>query len=166
MVLGLHFQLPRGVQFNMDTNVTPLGQVRYTAYGSTYAYRGLGRSSGGTSFTGAFFQNIVRGEVLDPEGEPIAGAALQIGAELAVSDSEGNFMVRVKKSGELSLKVAFAEFIAPGRYAIVQAPQTVKATRKESAQEYSIVLRRLPNGVSTVDPSHQPDSPDLPPGVK
>src|ERR1700687_171633 len=107
MVLSLHFQLPHGLQFNMDTNVTPLGQVRYTAYGSTYAYRGLGRTSGGTSFTGSFFQNIVRGQVLDPEGEPIAGAALQIGAELAVTDSNGNFMVRVKKAGDLNLTVAF-----------------------------------------------------------
>ncbi len=153
MVLGLHFQLPHGVQFNMDTNVTPLGQVRYTAYGSTYAYRGMGNSSPGTSFSGAFLQNVVRGEVLDPDGEPIAGAALQIGAELAVTDSDGNFMVRVKKTGDLSLKVAFEEFTAPGKYVIVQAPQTVKATREDSAQEYSIVLRRIPNGVSATDSS-------------
>jgi hypothetical protein len=151
MVLGLHFQLPHGVQFNMDTNVTPLGQVRYTAYGSTYAYHGMGNSSPGTSFSGAFFQNVVHGEVLDPNGEPIAGAALQIGAELAVSDSDGNFMVRVKKGGVLSLKVAFDEFTAPGRYVIVEAPQTVKATHADSAQEYSIVLRRLPNGVAATD---------------
>ncbi|MGA7795239.1 MAG: carboxypeptidase-like regulatory domain-containing protein [Candidatus Acidiferrales bacterium] len=156
MVLGLHFQLPHGVQFNMDTDVTPLGQVRYTAYGSTYAYRGMGNSSPGTSFSGAFFQNVVRGEVLDPNGEPIAGAALQIGAELAVSDSDGNFMVRVKKAGVLSLKVAFDEFTSPGRYAIVQAPQTVKATRADSAQDYSIVLRRLPNGVSATDSGKGP----------
>jgi len=146
MVLGLHFQLPHGVQFNMDTNVTPLGQVRYTAYGSTYAYHGLGNSSPGTSFSGAFLQNVVRGEVLDPQGEPIAGAALQIGSELAVTDSEGNFMVRVKKAGELSLKVAFAEFTAPGNYVVVEAPQTVKATREDAAQVYSIVLRRVPSG--------------------
>jgi hypothetical protein len=156
MVLGLHFQLPHGVQFNMDTDVTPLGQVRYTAYGSTYAYHGLGKTSSGTSFSGAFFQNVVRGEVLDPEGEPIAGAALQIGSELAVSDSDGNFMVRVKKAGVLSLKVAFDEFTSPGRYAIVQAPQTVKATHADSAQEYSIVLRRLPNGVSATDSDKEP----------
>ncbi len=165
MVVGLHFQLPHGVQFNMDTNVTPLGQVRYTAYGSTYLYHGLGNASPGTSFSGAFLQNIVRGEVLDPDGNPIPGAALQIGKELAISDSEGNFMVRVKKGGELNLQVAFDEFTAPGRYVIVQAPQTVKATREDSAQEYSIVLRRLPNGVSSADPSHQPDLPDHPPGL-
>jgi hypothetical protein len=163
MVLSLHFQLPYGVQFNMDTDVTPLGQIRYTAYGSTYAYRGLGRSSSGASFTGSFFKNTVRGQVLDPDGEPIAGAALQIGPELAVTDSEGNFMLRLKKSGELKLKIAFDEFTAPGKYVIVNAPPTVKATSKESAQEYSIVLRRIPNGVTSADPSHQPDLPDHPP---
>jgi hypothetical protein len=27
MVLGLHFQLPHGVQFNLDSDVTPLGQI-------------------------------------------------------------------------------------------------------------------------------------------
>jgi hypothetical protein len=166
MVLGLHFQLPRGLQFNMDTNVTPLGQVRYTTYGSTYAYHGLGNTSPGTSFSGRFLENVVRGEVLDPEGMPIPGAALQIGSELAVSDSDGNFMVRMKKSRELSLKVAFDEFTAPGRYVIVQAPQTVKATREDAAQEYSIVLRRLPNGVSSADPSLQSDLPDNPPKLR
>ncbi len=162
MVLGLHFQLPHGVQFNMNTNVTPLGQVRYTAYGSTYMFHGLGNTSPGTSFAGAFFRNVVRGEILDPDGNPVPGAALQIGPDLAVSDSDGNFMLRVKKAGELKLKVAFEEFTAPGRYVIVQAPQTVKATREDSAQEYSIVLRRLPNGVASADPSHQTDLPDPP----
>jgi hypothetical protein len=166
MVLGLHFQLPHGVQFNMDSDVTPLGQVRYTAYASTYAYHGMGPSSSGTSFSGAFLQNVVRGEVLDPDGQPIEGAALQIGTEMAVTDSEGNFMVRVKKSGDLSLKIAFDDFTNPGKYVIVQAPQTVKATRQESAQEYSIVLRRLPNAVTTADPSHQTDLPDPPPNSK
>ena len=153
MVLGLHFQLPHGLQFNMDSNVTPLGQVRYTAYGSTYAYRGLGKTSPGTSFSGAFFKNVVRGEVLDPEGLPIAGAALRIGPELAVTDSDGNFLVRLKKGGDLTLKVAFDEFTAPGNYALIQAPPTVKATPEDAAQEYTIVLRRLQNA-ATADPEH------------
>ncbi len=153
MVLGLHFQLPHGVQFNMDTNVTPLGQVRYTAYGSTYAYRGMGNTSSGTSFSGAFLRNIVRGQVLDPNGEPIAGAAIQIGTELTISDSEGNFMVRVKKPVQLPLKIAFDEFTSPGKFVIVQAPQTVKAAREDSAEEYSIVLRQVPNAAAAAESS-------------
>ena len=164
MVVGLHFQLPHGVQFNMDSDVTPLGQVRYTAYGSTYAYRGLGRTSPGTSFSGAFLRNVVRGEILDPAGDPIGGAAVRIGNELAVTDSEGNFMVRLKKPGELNLKVAFDEFTAPGRYVIVQAPETVNATREDAAEVYSIVLRRMPNGISFAEPSHPSELPDTLPG--
>jgi hypothetical protein len=102
----------------------------------------------------------VRGQVLDPEGGPIAGAALQIGAVLAVTDSDGNFMLRVKKSGALPLKIAFDQFTAPGNFVIVQAPATVKAAHEDSAEEYTIVLRRLPNGVISADPSHQTDVPD------
>jgi hypothetical protein len=159
MVLGLHFQLPHGVQVNMDTNVTPLGQVRYTAYGSTYAYRGMGSSSHGTSFTGSFFQNVVRGQVTDSSGEPIAGAALQIGTELAIADSNGNFMVRVKRAGDLPFKIVFEEFTAPGSYVIVRAPATVKAAREDAAAEYAVVLRRLPNG-TLADPSQTPVLPE------
>lgn len=163
VVASLHLQLPRGIQFNAGTNVTPLGQLRYTAYASTYAYHGLGPATPGTSFSGAFFQNAVRGQVLDPQGEPIAGAALQIGADLAVTDSDGNFIVRVKKAGDLNLKIAFADFTAPGNYVVVQAPATVRAAREDSAQLYTIVLRRVRNAVISADPSHQSDEPEAPP---
>ena len=151
VVVSLHFQLPHGVQFDAATNVTPLGQLRYTAYASTYAYRGLGPASPGTSFSGAFFRNAVHGQVLDPQGEPIEGAALRIGADLAVTDSGGNFIVRLKKAGDLNLRVAFDEFTAPGNYVVAQAPATVRAASEESAQAYLIVLRRLPNTASATD---------------
>ena len=163
IVVCLHLQLPHGVQFDAATNVTPLGQLRYTAYASTYAYHGLGPDSPGTSFSGAFFQNAVHGRVLDPRGEPIEGEALRIGAELAVTDSDGNFVVRMKKAGDLNLKVAFEEFNSPGNYVVVQAPATVRATREEPAQAYTIVLRRVRNTLSTADPTSQRDSPDHPP---
>lgn len=163
VVVSLHFQLPHGVQFNADTNVTPLGKLGYTAYASTYAYRGMGPASPGTSFSGAFFHNAVRGRVLDPQGAPIEGAALRIGAELAVTDSDGNFIVRVKKAGDLNLKVAFGEFTAPGNYVVVQAPAMVRAAREDSAQVYTIILRRVRNTMSTAEPSTQQDSPNQAP---
>jgi len=143
IVLGLHFQLPRGVQFNMANNVTPLGQVRYTAYASTYAYHGQGSDTPGASFNGAFFRNVVRGHIVDVQDEPIAGAALRIGGELVVTDSEGNFLIRMKKPGELNLQVAFEEFTAPGNYVTISAPATVSAMREGDAQDYKIVLKRV-----------------------
>jgi hypothetical protein len=164
IVLGLHFQLPHGLQLNASTNVTPLGQVRYTAYASTYAYHGLGTDSPGASYSGAFFHNVVRGRVLDPQGQPIAGAALWIGEDLAVSDSDGEFLVRVKKAGEMNLKVAFDEFTAPGNYVVVQSPETVRAASEDSSQEYEIVLRRVANAPPPASPAKnspgQPVKPD------
>ena len=156
IVIGLHFQLLRGIQFNAGTNVTPLGQIRYTTYASTYAYRGLGPVSPGASFSGAFFQNAVHGQVLNPDGQPIEGAALRIGSELAFTDSGGNFIVRMKKAGDLDLKIAFDDFTIPGNYVVVQAPATVKAVRDDSAEIYKIVLRRIPNAVSASKPASDP----------
>jgi hypothetical protein len=127
----------------MATNVTPLGQVRYTAYASTYAYHGQGSDTPGASFNGAFFRNVVRGHVVDAQDEPIAGAALRIGGELVVTDSEGNFLIRMKKPGELNLQVAFEEFTAPGNYVTISAPATVSAMREGDAQDYKIVLKRV-----------------------
>jgi hypothetical protein len=166
IVVGLHFQLPRGIQFNAGTNVTPLGQIRYTTYASTYAYHGLAPASPGASFSGAFFQNAVHGQVLNPDGQPIEGAALRIGTELAYTDSDGNFVVRMKKSSELNLKIAFDEFTTPGNYVVVEAPATVKAVRDDSAELYKIVLRRIPNSVSASDPQHPPVNPDRSPNLE
>jgi len=165
IVVGLHFQLPRGLQLNLSTNVTPLGQVRYTAYASTYAYHGMGNDSPGASFSGKFFSNVVRGHVLDPNDEPIAGAAIRIGSDVAVTDSDGNFLVRLKKAGELNLQVAFEEFTAPGNYVAISAPSTVKATREDDAQDYKIVLKRVPY-VEASDPSKRPSQPEDPFGSK
>jgi hypothetical protein len=166
IVVGLHFQLPRGIQFNAGTNVTPLGQIRYTTYASTYAYHGLAPASPGASFSGAFFQNAVHGQVLNPDGQAIEGAALRIGTELAYTDSDGNFVVRMKKSSELNLKIAFDEFTTPGNYVVVEAPATVKAVRDDSAELYKIVLRRIPNSVSASDPQHPPVNPDRSPNLE
>jgi hypothetical protein len=165
IVVGFHFQLPHGVQLNMATNVTPLGQVRYTAYASTYAYHGMGNDSPGASFSGKFFSNVVRGHVLDMGDEPIAGAAIRIGTDVAVSDSEGNFLIRLKKAGELNLQVAFDEFTAPGSYLAIAAPSTVKATREDDSEDYKIVLKRVPY-TQTADPSKRASEPDDPPGSK
>jgi hypothetical protein len=161
IVLGLHFQLPHGVQLNMATNVTPLGQIRYTAYASTYAYRGMGSNTPGASFSGAFFRNVVRGRVVDIQGEPIAGAALRIGSELAVTDSEGNFLIRLKKAGELPLQVAFEEFTAAGSYIAISAPSTVKPAREDDVQDYKIILKRVPYAPPAPEPpKRQPEAID------
>jgi hypothetical protein len=126
----------------------------------------LAPASPGASFSGAFFQNAVHGRVLNPDGQPIEGAALRIGTETAFTDSDGNFVVRMKKSGELNLKIAFDEFTTPGNYVVVEAPATVKAVRDDSAELYKIVLRRVANSVTASDPQHPPVNPEHAPNLE
>jgi hypothetical protein len=157
IVMGLHFQLPHGMQLNTSTDVTPLGQIRYTAYASTYAYRGLGRGSNGASFTGSFFRNMVHGLVVDPRDEPIAGVALKIGGRLVVTDSDGKFLLRLKKPGDQTLEVSFEDFTAPGTYVLLQAPPSVKAVREDDAPEYKVILKRVPVAMAPADAASHPD---------
>jgi hypothetical protein len=144
LALGLHFQFPHGVQLNFGTVASPTGQTRYSAYGTTFAYRSLRGLSGGTSASTAIFVNIVGGRVEDASGEPIAGAAIRIGRDLVFSDSRGLFFIRVKSPGDLPFVVALEEFTAPGAYAVVSAPTTVCAAREDTAPEYKVILKRVP----------------------
>ena len=114
----------------------------YTTYASTYAYRAM--SSPGTSFSGGFFHNVVRGHVIDPQGQTVAGAALRIAGELTITDSDGNFLVRLKKSGPVNLEVALEDFTAPGLYAVVNVPPSIKAVREDVAPDYEITVKRVP----------------------
>ena|SRR5882757_6542686 len=155
MVLGLHFQLPFGVQLNYGTDVSTNGQVHYSAYGTSIGYRTPRGALGGPQIAGAFYSNVARGRVVDPSGEPVAGAAILIGKNLVFSDSLGIFLVRVKSPGELPLEVALEEFIAPGAFAIVSAPPTVRVTREDDAPIYKIVVKRVPP-LSTGQPKPDP----------
>jgi len=158
LVLNLRLMLPGFVELNLASDVTPLGEVRYTSYATAFAYRGAGMggsSSGSGSSGGAVHPYLMHGRVADVSGEPVRGAAIFVDNEVVFTDSRGYFSLRRKKAGEYPLAVALKEFMLPGRYEVVSAPERVKAERDKDADEIRIVLRRLPNIPlpETVDPS-------------
>jgi hypothetical protein len=144
MVLGLHFQLPYGMQANYGTDVSTNGHVHYSAYGTSIGYRTIKGMNGGPQLAGNFYSNVARGRVVDPSGQPVSGAAIMIGKTLAFSDSSGKFLVRMKSTGEVSLEVSLDDFTAPGAFAVVSAPPKVRVTREDSAQEYEVIVKRVP----------------------
>lgn len=163
LVLNVHLQLPHGIQFNGATNVTPLGEVRYTAYGTGFAYRGLSGENGRLARNEGFYENLARGRVVDQAGQPVAGAALLIDHEMVFSNSQGEFFLRRKKAQEYPLEVALDQFILPGRFVVVSAPATLKAAREQVAQLYEVVLRRLPSIVQLPAPESPNVAPPPPP---
>lgn len=142
LTLSVHLQFSNGVQMNVQTDVTPTGQVQYTTYGSDYLY-GPYMGSAGMVRSSGFYKNVVRGRVVDAFGEPVEGAAVLIGKEIAFTDSNGEFSARLKHGGDIVFQVALDQFSAPGEYEVVSAPSKVHAVAEANAVEYKIVVRRI-----------------------
>ena len=145
LALNLRLRLWGGIELNGASNVTPLGKTRYTAYATGYTYRGASPDRGGFAGGGAIYDYVVRGRVVEEGGLPVRGAAVRIDGDLALTDSQGSFLLRRKKPKESELSVALDQFVLPGNYAVLTAPATVKAAREESAELYEVVLKRLKN---------------------
>ena len=106
-----------------QTVTTPLGQKLYSVYGSDYAQ--LGSWSPGSTVrapSSGKFEFV--GKVVDEHGEPVEGAAVQIGKVIAYSNSEGVFSVRAKKATPQPIAVLPAVFAVPGDWIAVNSPET------------------------------------------
>jgi hypothetical protein len=94
--------------------------------------------------------------VADEAGKPIRGAALRIGKELAFTDSDGLFFVRVAKRSGMPVEVAFDEFLAPGNWEMVTVPEKANPALEEDAPELAVVLRRH-SSVASHQPGLKPE---------
>jgi len=143
LALTLRLQLPQNLQANVDTQVSPLGETRYSAYMTSFLYRGFGARPG--SFpSGAIADYIIRGRVVDELGRPISGAAVMVGTEMAFADSQGQFFVRREKQKEYPLQVVLDQFMLPGKYEVVSAPSVARSAPEGREELVEIVLRRIP----------------------
>jgi len=84
---------------------------------------------------------LIQGTVKDEEGNPVEGAALHIGREVAYTDSSGHFQSRFSKHGPYALTVAPDEFLTSAIYEIVSAPPQARAEVDGAASEIQIALR-------------------------
>lgn len=173
LVANIRLLLPRSIELNGMTDVSPTGKVRYTGYFSAFAYRGLGVAVPGAPAIGpGMHPNVVRGRVVDDKGEPVRGAAVRVQGEIAFTNLEGEFLVRRKHAEECSFEVALNDFMVAGRYEVLHAPNKVKAAREETATPQEVVIKRLkslprraealPEPPPTDDPASQKGLPSLP----
>jgi hypothetical protein len=125
---------------SIGSSIDPFGRVTYSASGSTYLY--LGEPAPGIQPIPIRFQRyVIRGIVVDDAGNPIDGAAVDLGGELAMTNSRGEFFLRTKNARATPLKLSFDEFIAVGQFELVSAPSTVMPAEEERASVVRIVVR-------------------------
>jgi hypothetical protein len=127
---------------NLGTYVQPDGSVDYAASGSTFLYLG---SFGGVQpqqLGGRMSRYVIRGTVRDDQGNPIEGAALDLGGEVVFTNSSGEFFLRVGRPRRAAVTVLPAEFLLPGQWEVVSAPAEAEAGPENSVRAIEIVLRK------------------------
>src|SRR5207245_8077826 len=77
-----------------------------------------------------------------------------IDADLLFGNTAVAFFLRRKKTKRYPLEVLPNQFMLPGRFEVVSAPEVVRAEREQMAEIYEVVVRRLPTS--------PPSNPGLP----
>jgi hypothetical protein len=125
---------------SIGTYVQPDGSVDYSASGRTFLYMGSFGGMQPQQLGGRMSQYVVRGSVKDERGNPVEGAAIEIGPDLVFSNSSGQFFHRLGRPGRSPVKVLTAEFLLPGQWEVLSAPADAVAG-SETAPGIEIILR-------------------------
>lgn len=142
--------LPGNFELTVASFVSPTGELKRSVGIGRYLYRMQGMGGAPPAATFRFPKFVVQGKVVDASGAPVEGAAIHIGDQVAYTDAQGIFMVRVDKRGPHALTVAVDEFTAPGNYRTISAPSTVMGEAEESATPIRIAVERVkPNAAET-----------------
>jgi hypothetical protein len=128
---------------SVGTYVQPDGSVDYSASGRTFLYMGSFGGMQPQQLGGRMSQYVVRGTVRDEEGNPVEGAAIEIGAEVVFTNSTGLFFHRLGRPGRSPVKVLTAEFLLPGQWEVLSAPADAVAG-SERSPGIEIILRHPP----------------------
>ncbi len=126
---------------SLGTYVRPDGAVDYSASGSTFLYMGSFGGAQPQQIGGRMSQYVIRGKVRDTAGSPVEGAALDFSGELVFTNSSGEFLLRVRRPSRYALTVLPAEFLLPGAWEVVNAPDEVTASVEARAVPLEIILR-------------------------
>lgn len=135
-----------GLSLSVGSFVTPDGRVHYSGQGSTFLYRGV--NAGNTHGGGGgrrIDRFMIAGVVVDDVGQPVEGAALEIGGDLIYTDSRGRFFHRRPTGKSLALRVVLDDFLMPGAFEVEDAPAEVTPARDAGGSQVTIVLRRAAN---------------------
>ncbi len=128
---------------SVGTYLQPDGSVDYSASGSTFLYMGSFGGAQPQQLGGRMARYVIRGSVRDEAGNPVEGAAIDIGGEVVFTNSSGAFFHRVGRPTRTRVAVLTGEFLLPGQWEVVSAPAEALAG-SESSAGIEIILRHPP----------------------
>ncbi|MCU0621616.1 MAG: hypothetical protein MUC69_08945 [Gemmatimonadales bacterium] len=144
-VLSLTARLQIGrIGTTVNTTFLPDGSVAYLAGASTYLYFGSFGGMQPNLVAPPLGRFVLRGRVVDEQGRGVDGAVLDFDGEVAITNQEGQFLIRVRRPREFQLRLVFDEFLDLGPWEVISAPTSVQALTEERAPHLEIILRRVP----------------------
>lgn len=127
---------------SIGTYMRPDGAVDYSASGSTFLYMGTFGGVQPQQIGGRMARYVVRGSVRDDQGNPVDGAAVELNGEVVYTNSTGEFFLRAKHPQRYPIRVLLGDFLLPGEWEVMSAPDQVIAEDERRATPVVIVLRR------------------------
>jgi hypothetical protein len=128
---------------SLGTYVRPDGAIDYSASGSTFLYMGSLGGAQPQPIGPSMARYVVKGTVRDEGGQPVEGAAIQLGSEVVYTNSAGDFFLRAKHPERYPVAILVGEFLLPGQWDVVSSPAEVIAAEEAKAMPVHVVLRPL-----------------------
>jgi len=119
----------------LQTNADPQGKLKWSAYAQTYTTGPLhvAEQHAHAKPSGKL---IVTGQVVNQNGDPVEGAAVQVGQAVVFTASDGKFFVHVKHK-RVTVQVLLDQFVNAGVWSVSKCPATT-----QPGTEAVITLRR------------------------
>lgn len=126
--LQVSLRLPHDSAVTIGTTVLPDGQTKYGVAGSTWGHGPLQVQANPRQHSrhAKAGQYVIAGRVVDKAGEPVGGAAVVLGKETVYSNPTGAFSMRVGKQDAVLVHVRPDDFVAPGAWVVVAAPDSAR----------------------------------------
>jgi hypothetical protein len=141
LIVNAQVRLFGRLMLSGGTFVAPDGSLLYTTEGRGSVSREV--AGGGNVVTRhAIGDMVIKGRVVDADGQPIMGAALLIDQLPVYTDSQGYFYVRERKSHLHPVSVLVDQFLDGGLYKVISAPTEAKST-PEAEPEMLIMVQRV-----------------------
>ncbi len=146
LILDIQLHLVRGLTLHGATFVAPDGSQQYTADAQAMFVRQQGASDGfgaGGGIGAAMGKKIIQGRVVDTTGRPVVGAALLIDQRVVYTNDDGVFMVRERTTHTHTFQVALDQFLDPGSYRVISAPNEVRGSDDGDAMPVVVTLEKV-----------------------
>ena len=137
-----------GYSTSVNTVIQPDGRVDYLATASTFLYMSQFGGMQPNLISPQIGKFVITGRVVDELGQPVDGAAIDFDGNITFTNPEGQFLIRLGRPRDYKVTVMFSEFLAPGRWEVVSAPASLRATSEDRATSTDIVLHRVVDPVA------------------